>query len=159
MKRKELVKLATVNGIKKANTTKSVVLVELLNEMSVSTDVKVKGRPIDITSKRQIRLAELNEKRENGTLKKGRPINNDSKRQLRLAELDEKRSNGTLKKGRPVNSNSKRQIRLAELAKKRLNGTLSKGRNIDPNSKRQIALTAKATKLVETVEVEVEVKS
>ena len=85
MKRKELVKLATVNGIKKANTTKSVVLVELLNEMSVSTDVKVKGRPIDITSKRQIRIAELNEKRSNGTLKKGRPIDITSKRQIRIA--------------------------------------------------------------------------
>ena len=154
VKRNVLVKLATENGIAKASSTKSVVLIELLNEMNVDTTVKKKGRKIDPTSKRQIRLAELAEKRANGELKKGRPINSESKRQQRLAELELKRSNGTLKKGRPVSKDSKRQIRLAELAAKKANGTLSKGRPVNPNSKRQIALAAKLAKKNEAVEVE-----
>ena len=43
-----------------------------------------KGRKVDPTSKRQIRLAELASKRANGTLVKGRPINVNSKRQQRM---------------------------------------------------------------------------
>jgi len=74
----------------------------------------------------------------------GRPVNPNSKRQIRLAELAEKRANGTLKRGRPVNENSNRQIRLAELAAKRANGTLVKGRPINMNSKRQQRLLNKA---------------
>jgi hypothetical protein len=62
-------------------------------------------------SKRQRRLAELNEKRANGELKRGRPvgsgINPNSKRQLRIAELEAKRANGTLKVGRPKGSGTK----------------------------------------------------
>jgi len=46
--------------------------------------------------------------------KTGRPINPTSARQQRLAELDAKRANGTLKRGRPVNPNSARQIALRE---------------------------------------------
>ena len=52
-------------------------------------------------------------------VKKGRPVNVESKRQIRLVELELKRLNGTLKKGRPVNPTSKRQLALeAKLVKK-----------------------------------------
>lgn len=35
------------------------------------------------------------------SVKLGRPVNVNSKRQIRLKELEEKRKNGTLKLGRP----------------------------------------------------------
>ena len=54
----------------------------------------------------------------------GRPVNPNSKRQIRLAELAEKRENGTLKKGRPIDKTSKRQLRLTELRFKRVLGLL-----------------------------------
>ena len=37
-------------------------------------------------------------------------------RQIRLAELEAKRQNGELKRGRPVNENSERQARLKQQA-------------------------------------------
>ena len=43
-------------------------------------------------------------------------MNENSKRQIRLAELEAKRANGTLVKGRPINMNSKRQQRLLNKA-------------------------------------------
>ena len=42
----------------------------------------------------------------------GRPVNVNSARQIRLAELAIKKANGELKRGRPVNVNSERQFRL-----------------------------------------------
>jgi len=69
-------------------------------------------------------------------VKKGRKVDPTSKRQIRLAELAAKKANGELSKGRPVDPTSKRQVRLAELEAKREAGILKKGRNIDPNSKR-----------------------
>lgn len=130
MKRNELVKLASKNGIAKASSTKSTVLIEKLNELGVDTSTKKKGRPVDPTSKRQIRLAELAEKKANGTLKKGRPIVEGSKRQQRIAELASKAeaNGGVVKRGRNIDPTSKRQIRLAELEAKRAAGTLKRGR-------------------------------
>jgi hypothetical protein len=62
-----------------------------------------RGRPVVEGSKNQLkkeRKAVLSEK---GLLtgKKGRPVNPNSERQTRLAMLNEKRANGTLKLGRP----------------------------------------------------------
>jgi hypothetical protein len=62
-----------------------------------------RGRPVVEGSKNQLkkeRKAVLSEK---GLLtgKKGRPVNPNSERQTRLAMLNEKRMNGTLKLGRP----------------------------------------------------------
>ncbi len=45
-------------------------------------------------------------------VKLGRPVNVNSKRQIRLRELELKRKNGELKRGRPVNENSVRQKEL-----------------------------------------------
>ena len=127
MERNELVKKALEAGITKANTMKSVVLEEMLNGMEVKKTGK-RGRPINENSVRQKRLAELEEKRNNGELKKGRPINNDSVRQKRLVELELKRVNGELKKGRPINENSVRQMRLKDLEERKMNGTFKLGR-------------------------------
>jgi hypothetical protein len=66
-----------------------------------NVEVKKLGRPVNVESKRQLRLKELELKKLNGDLKKGRPVNNESKRQLRLKDLEERRNNGTLKLGRP----------------------------------------------------------
>jgi hypothetical protein len=56
-------------------------------------------------------------------IKTGRPVNPTSVRQLRLKELELKRQNGEIKKGRPIVEGSTRQLRLKELeAKKKLNG-------------------------------------
>jgi|694.fasta_scaffold97593_1 hypothetical protein len=118
MKRNELVATAIAAGIKGAHTMKSVVLEEMLANMAKPETTGKRGRPVKADSARQIRIAELAEKRANGELKKGRPIKADSARQMRLVELETKRANGELKKGRPVNGESARQKRIAELAEK-----------------------------------------
>jgi hypothetical protein len=118
MKRNELVATAIAAGIKGAHTMKSVVLEEMLTNMAKPETTGKRGRPVKADSARQIRIAELAEKRANGELKKGRPIKADSARQMRLVELETKRANGELKKGRPVNGESARQKRIAELAEK-----------------------------------------
>ena len=93
------------------------------NTKVVAVEVKQLGRPVNPNSARQIRLAELEAKRNNGELKRGRPVKEGSARQVRLAELEAKRQNGELKRGRPAKADSARQIRLAELeAKKAANG-------------------------------------
>jgi len=96
---------------------------------TVKKEVK-KGRPVNPTSNRQLRLKELEEKRANGELKKGRPIVEGSKRQQRIAELAAKAeaNGGVVKKGRNIDPTSKRQLRLAELEAKRAAGTLKRGR-------------------------------
>ena len=92
-------------------------------------EVKVLGRPVNPNSARQIRLAELEAKRQNGELKRGRPVNPMSERQFRLKTQSINKALG-LGQGRPVNPNSARQIRLAELkAKAEANGgTVKRGR-------------------------------
>ena len=85
-------------------------------------EVKVLGRPVNPNSVRQIRLAELAEKKAKGELKQGRPVNPNSERQARLALQEANKALG-LGQGRPVNPNSARQKRLAELkAKAEANG-------------------------------------
>ena len=93
----------------------------------MKNEVKVLGRPVNENSVRQLRLAELDLKRNNGELKRGRPVVADSERQIRLKKQAENKANG-IGQGRPVNPNSARQIRLAELESKRANGTLKRGR-------------------------------
>lgn len=92
-------------------------------------EVKALGRPVNPNSNRQLRIAFLEEKRENGLLKRGRPVNPNSERQARLLKQAENKANG-LGQGRPVNPNSARQLRLAELkAKAEANGgTVKRGR-------------------------------
>ena len=68
---------------------------------------ETRGRKVDPNSARQVRLAELEEKRANGELRRGRPVNPNSARQQRLAELEVKRANGELKRGRPAKKTGK----------------------------------------------------
>ena len=105
MKRVELVKLASENGIAKASSTKSEVLIAELKKKKVIKGKKT-GRKIDPNSARQLRLKELEAKRKNGELRQGRPVDPNSARQQHLKELEQKRANGGLKRGRP----SKAQI-------------------------------------------------
>lgn len=77
-------------------------------------ETKILGRPTNPNSVRQQRIQDLEQRRQNGTLKLGRPIVEDSERQKRLQELEEKRQNGELKRGRPVNGESKRQKQMTE---------------------------------------------
>ena len=95
------------------------------------------GRPVNPNSVRQIRLAELESRKVNGTLKLGRPVNLNSARQIRLKELAEKRDNGELRRGRPVDENSARQQKLANKAE----GNGMRGRPVNPNSARQLRLS------------------
>jgi hypothetical protein len=62
-----------------------------------------RGRPVVEGSKNQIKKERKAVLSEQGLLtgKKGRPVNPTSERQTRLAMLNEKRANGTLKLGRP----------------------------------------------------------
>jgi len=91
----------------------------------------VKGRPVNVNSVRQIRLAELEAKRANGELKRGRPVSENSERQARLKKQALNKALG-VGQGRPVNPNSARQLRLAELkAKAELNdGVVKRGRPV-----------------------------
>jgi hypothetical protein len=102
---------------------KNVVIEKVEKGLNVKVESIKTGRPVNPNSVRQLRLKELELKRQNGELKKGRPIVEGSNRQMRLKELEMKRQNGELKKGRPSNPNSSRQMRLKELEmKKKLNG-------------------------------------
>jgi hypothetical protein len=89
------------------------------------------GRPVNVNSVRQIRLAELEAKRSNGELKRGRPVNTTSERQLRLKIQAINKTLG-IGQGRPVNPNSARQIRLAELEAKKVanGGVIKRGRPV-----------------------------
>lgn len=100
-----------------------------MKKVETTNEVKVLGRPVNANSARQIRLAELADKRANGELKRGRPVNESSERQARLKKQAENKANG-LGQGRPVNPGSARQLRLAELkAKAELNdGVVKRGR-------------------------------
>jgi hypothetical protein len=62
-----------------------------------------RGRPVVEGSKNQLKQERKAVLAEQGLLtgKKGRPVNPTSERQVRLAMLNEKRMNGTLKLGRP----------------------------------------------------------
>jgi hypothetical protein len=98
-------------------------------------EVKVLGRPVNLNSARQIRLAELEAKKANGELKRGRPVNPNSERQARLEKQAQNKANG-VGQGRPVNPNSARQLRLAELkAKAEANGgAVKRGRPALPKA-------------------------
>ena len=73
-----------------------------MKKETVNIETVQLGRPVNPNSVRQQRLAELEEKRNNGELKRGRPVNGESERQKRLAEMEAKRANGELKRGRPA---------------------------------------------------------
>ena len=102
----------------------------------VIAEVKPLGRPVNPNSARQIRLAEMEAKRQNGELKRGRPVNGSSERQKRLKQLAKKAkaNGGEIKRGRPVNGQSVRQIRLAEMAARAAanGGVIKRGRPAQP---------------------------
>ena len=127
MTRNELVAAAKAAGIEKAHSMKSVVLEEMLAGMSKQETTGKRGRPVNTSSVRQIRLAELEAKRANGELRRGRPVNETSERQFRLKMQATNKALG-IGQGRPVDPSSARQIRLAELEAKRMNGELRRGR-------------------------------
>lgn len=87
------------------------------------------GRPVNMNSARQIRLAEIASKREAGLIKRGRPSvpgsMNAIKSEMRLMKqilgLD-------IKRGRPTNPESARAKRIADLEARRASGTLKLGR-------------------------------
>jgi hypothetical protein len=87
------------------------------------------GRPVNMNSARQIRLAEIKAKREAGLIKRGRPAvpgsMNALKKELQLAK---KLSGVEIKRGRPTNPESARAKRIADLEARRAAGTLKLGR-------------------------------
>jgi hypothetical protein len=87
------------------------------------------GRPVNENSARQIRLKEIQAKREAGLIKRGRPSVPGSANQMKMYERNFKIQQGMeLKRGRPVNPNSARAQRIADLEARRANGTLKLGR-------------------------------
>jgi len=85
---------------------------------------------------------------------KGRPVNESSKRQQILAAREAAKANGTFRKGRPIVGTSKRQEVLAKRqAKIEANGSLKRGRPSVAGSKRQLALEAKAAKLASGIAI------
>jgi len=95
---------------------------------SIETPVQL-GRKINPNSARQIRLAEIQAKREAGLIKRGRPAVPGSANQMKMYERNFKIQQGMeLKRGRPVNPNSARAQRIADLEARRAAGTLKLGR-------------------------------
>lgn len=87
------------------------------------------GRPVNPTSARQIRLAEIQAKREAGLIKRGRPSVPGSMNAIKRAERLLKAFSGVeIKRGRPVNPESARAKRIADLEARRAAGTLKLGR-------------------------------
>ena len=87
------------------------------------------GRPVNMNSARQIRLAEIQAKREAGLIKRGRPSVPGSKNAIKQEIRSMKQSLGLdIKRGRPVNPESARAKRIADLEARRANGTLKLGR-------------------------------
>jgi hypothetical protein len=108
---------------KPAHQCKTEYLQEVLNShYSVTTETKQKGRPVNVNSERQKRLAELEAKREAGELRKGRPVVEGSARQIRLS------LKGKLPLGRKPNPESASYKRKMELQAKREAGELRRGR-------------------------------
>jgi hypothetical protein len=129
MERNELVKAAVAAGITKAHSMKSVVLEQMLSEMSITKETGKRGRPVDVNSVRQQRLTELEIKRQNGDLRRGRPVDTNSERQIRLNQQAINKELG-IGQGRPVNLDSVRQKRLAEIEARRIanGGVIKRGR-------------------------------
>jgi hypothetical protein len=87
-----------------------------------------KGRPVNASSNRQIRLQELEARRSSGELRRGRPVVEDSNRQIRLSLM------GTLPLGRKPNPESAAYKRKMELEARRAAGTLKRGRPAAPKA-------------------------
>jgi len=121
-----------------------------MSNTNTNTTVKL-GRPVNMESNRQKRLAEVAERRAAGLVKRGRPVVEGSKNAAVKAARLEKIMNGeTLRKGRPVNNNSKRQQRINELAAKKASGTFKLGRpkmsvTIEVPTKAKVSKKAKVT--------------
>jgi hypothetical protein len=87
------------------------------------------GRPVNENSARQIRLKEIQAKREAGLIKRGRPSVPGSKNAIKKEIQLMKQSLGLdIKRGRPVNPESARAKRIADLEARRASGTLKLGR-------------------------------
>jgi hypothetical protein len=87
------------------------------------------GRPVNMNSARQIRLAEIQANREAGLIKRGRPSVPGSANQMKMYERNFKIQQGLdVKRGRPTNPESARAKRIADLEARRANGTLKLGR-------------------------------
>jgi hypothetical protein len=87
------------------------------------------GRPVNMNSARQIKLAEIKAKREAGLIKRGRPSVPGSMNALKKEmQLMKQLSGVELKRGRPSNPESARAKRIADLEARRANGTLKLGR-------------------------------
>lgn len=110
---KEMQAAAKVAGINLKGMTK-VKLAEALN--AIAKPIGQRGRKINPTSARQIRLSQVN------VGQRGRPADPNSAWNKRQKELAAKREAGELKLGRAINPESARQKRLA------LKGTLPLGR-------------------------------
>jgi hypothetical protein len=87
------------------------------------------GRPVNENSARQIRLKEIQAKREAGLIKRGRPSVPGSMNQMKQLERFAKTLSGVeIKRGRPTNPESARAKRIADLESRRASGTLKLGR-------------------------------
>lgn len=82
----------------------------------IMVEAKKKGRKSDATSKRQIKIAQREAKKIDGTLKKGRPAVAGSKRQIVLAEREAKRAAGIeVKRGRPAKAKVEKPAKVKKV--------------------------------------------
>jgi hypothetical protein len=89
----------------------------LAMQLENMTEKRKPGRPAVEGSARQVRLAALEQRREEngGYIRLGRPVDPNSPRQMRLAEQQQRaeQNGGAARRGRPVSQDSVRQQRLA----------------------------------------------
>ena len=87
------------------------------------------GRPVNMNSVRQIRLAEIAARREAGLIKRGRPSVPGSMNAIKSEMRLMKQALGLdIKRGRPTNPESARAKRIADLEARRAAVTLKLGR-------------------------------
>ena len=104
------------------------------------------GRPVNLTSRRQIELAEKAEKRALGLVKRGRPIDPTSKHAQEKANKGE----STGKRGRPVIENSKHHQAIQQKKAKIEAGWVStgqRGRPVVSDSERQKKIAERLEKI------------
>ena len=118
---------------------------------NTQTQIAKLGRPVNMESNRQKRLAEIAERRAAGLVKRGRPVVEGSKNAaIKAARLEKVMNGESLSKGRPINMNSRRQQRIAALAARKASGSFKLGRPkmnivIEVPTKAKVSSKAKVT--------------
>tara|TARA_R110000796_G_scaffold29436_1_gene79544 strand:- start:46 stop:657 length:612 start_codon:yes stop_codon:yes gene_type:complete len=121
---------------------KKATMIDALEAHETTSETAAPGRPVDPTSARQVKLAEMAKRADEngGEITLGRPVDPTSARQVMLA----KRAEGDGLLGRPVNPESKRQQEIAAKQAKIDGGYIPKRGRPKGTGKNQLVAKAEA---------------